>query len=250
MSAASSYAGRSPVLFISDLHLSAEREEVTRIFVRFLANEARSAQALYILGDLFDYWIGDDNLNEPLHSLVIDSLRVLAQRGCTIKLMHGNRDFLLGDRFAEASGVQLIADPHLIDLFGCETLLMHGDTLCTGDIAYQEFRLRVRAHAWQSEFLAKSLAERRAITLGLRRESAAKTQFKSAEIMDVTPQAVVQALSDRSCTRLIHGHTHRPARHEHLLAERIHERWVLADWNDRGETLRVDPGGITRITLR
>lgn len=236
-------------MFVSDLHLAPARDRINRVFLRFLRSAARGAGALYILGDLFDYWIGDDDLDEPLNGMVSGALRELSDAGCAIYLMHGNRDFLVGEAFARSAGLRLLPDPSVIDLYGERTLLMHGDTLCTGDVAYQQYRLRVRVDRVQREFLARPLAERRAIANDLLLESAATKQSKSAEIMDVTPEAVEQALRAHACRVLIHGHTHRPAQHHLLVDGRRCERWVLADWNDRGEVLQVAPSGFTRILL-
>ena len=239
----------APVAFISDLHLAPDRKRINRIFFRLLENRAQGARALFILGDLFDSWIGDDDLDEPLHGHVINGLRALSNSGCRIYLMHGNRDFLIGDTFAKAAGLELLQDPTVIELFGEQTLLMHGDTLCTEDIAYQEFRARVRNSEVQRDFLAKPLAQRRAIALGLQQENAATKQTKTAEIMDVTPAEVEHAFKFHDCRVLIHGHTHRPARHDVIVEGRACERWVLADWHDRGELLQVSAQGIRRTPL-
>ena len=237
------------VAFISDLHLAPGRGRINRTFFRLLRDKARGASALYILGDLFDSWIGDDDLDEPLHGSVISGLRALSDDGCRVFLMHGNRDFLIGASFAAAAGLELLEDPTVIELFGKRTLLMHGDTLCTEDVAYQQFRVRVRNPEVQRDFLAKPLGERRAIAHGLQQESAVTKQTKTAEIMDVTPGEVEQALERYDCRLLIHGHTHRPARHDVVVEGRHCERWVLADWHEHGELLQVSAQGITRTTL-
>ena len=163
--------------------------------------------------------------------------------------MHGNRDFLLGAAFAQAAGVTLLPDSEVIQLFGTRTLLMHGDTLCTEDIAYQQFRTRVRNQTVQRDFLAKPLAERRSIAASLQLENAVTKQTKTAEIMDVTPSEVEQALARHDCRVLIHGHTHRPARHDVLVDDRRCERWVLADWHEHGEYLEVSAAGYARKVL-
>ena len=236
-------------LFVSDLHLTHERQEIQQIFFRFLRSEARSAQALYILGDLFDYWIGDDDIGEPLHHSVVSELAALANSGCAVYFMRGNRDFLIGESFAAAARVHLLDDPALIELQGHTTLLMHGDTLCTADTDYQRFRAQVRLPAWRHAILAKSLPERRATALGFRHASATNKQGKADEIMDVADDAVEHAFRQYACTRLIHGHTHRPALHQYRFGGVPRERWVLADWYERGEALRVDPSGIVRLPL-
>ena len=238
-----------PILFISDLHLTPGGDRISRLFFRFLRDRARSAAALYILGDLFDYWIGDDDREAPLHRDVIAGLRELAAAGCRIAFMHGNRDFLIGNDFARAAGIELLSDPTVIDLYGTRTLLMHGDTLCTEDLAYQEYRARVRNERVQREFLAKPLAERRTIAQGLQQESAVNKQGKTAEIMDVSAGEVEKALRAHDCRLLIHGHTHRPARHDLLVDGQRCERWVLSDWHARCEALRVAASGVERIAL-
>jgi UDP-2,3-diacylglucosamine hydrolase len=163
--------------------------------------------------------------------------------------MHGNRDFLIGERFARATGTVLLNDPSVVELFGTRVLLMHGDTLCTDDVAYQQFRARVRNPAVQREFLAKTLAERRSIALALQQQNAVTKQTKTEEIMDVTPSEVERTFRAHDCRVLIHGHTHRPARHEVLVDGRRCERWVLADWHERGECLQVSSAGFARIVL-
>ena len=232
-----------PDLFVSDLHLSPERSAIQRIFATFLREEAAQARALYILGDLFDYWIGDDDLNEPFHATVVADLGALARSGCTVYLMHGNRDFLFDARFAQAAGARLLVDPTVIEQAGTRTLLLHGDTLCVDDPDYQAFRAKVRTELWRKDFLAKPLAERRAIALKLRADSRSSQQAKSDAIMDVSPSAVAQAFRLHDCTRMIHGHTHRSARHEYVVDGRVRERWVLGDWYRAGSFLRCDSEG-------
>lgn len=234
---------RGPVLFISDLHLSVERPRINRAFFGFLNREARAAHALYILGDLFDYWVGDDDLAHVLHARIAAELAQLAASGCELYFMHGNRDFLAGERFASAAHLALLIDPTVVDLAGQRTVLTHGDMLCTLDIAYQRFRAKVHTAAWQREFLAKPLAERRAIALQLRDDSRTEQREKTDAIMDVTPGEVEALFRTHGCTRIIHGHTHRPARHDHMIDGRRCERWVLADWYQRGSYLRCDETG-------
>lgn len=238
-----------PTLFISDLHLSQSRPGITRLFFDFLQGTAAGAQALYVLGDLFEYWAGDDDLAEPLHAEVASALRRLHEAGVAVYFMHGNRDFLASAEFARAAQAELLPDPTLIDLYGTPTLLMHGDSLCIDDPAYMAFRTKVRNPAWQQAFLAQPLAERKAIIEGLRRDSDAEKAQKSAEIMDVNPEAVATALRENGYPRLIHGHTHRPARHLHDVDGRICERWVLTDWYEDGGYLRCDAGGCGPVAL-
>jgi UDP-2,3-diacylglucosamine hydrolase len=217
-------------LFISDLHLSEDRPQANEQFFRFLEEDAAGADALYVLGDLFEYWIGDEDLETPFNAVVAGSLRRVSDAGTQVRLMHGNRDFLLGDAFCRASGAQLLADPTIID----GTLLMHGDTLCTDDHDYQAWRRTARSTEWQRRFLATPLAERRATVQGLRDKSKEVIQAKPAEIMDVNDDAVREALRRHDVARLIHGHTHRPGKHALEVDGRRCERWVLPDWYDRG----------------
>lgn len=235
-----SKAGPSSVkLFVSDLHLHESRPEVTRGFYRFLQEQAAKADELYILGDFFDVWIGDDD-DQPLVGEVASELSKISSGGVGIYLMHGNRDFLLGEDFAAASGAQLIPDPHLIDLNGRPALLMHGDSLCTGDESYMDFRAMVRSDKWQSEFLAQPLAVRRKIAQDLRERSQSMNSSKAEDIMDVTPEEVVSAMESAGVDLLIHGHTHRPTRHQLSVNGKPAERIVLGDWHDEGWCLRAE----------
>jgi len=236
-----------PSLFISDLHLAEERPEANERFVDFLEGKARAADALYILGDFFEYWIGDDDLEEPFYAVMAGLLRRLTAAGVPLYLMHGNRDFLVGARFCEATGAQLLADPSVHEIQGVRTLLVHGDTLCTDDVDYQNWRRTARSEAWQREFLAKSRAERRSLILGLREKSKEVVQGKPAEIMDVNEAAVAQAMRTHAVRRLVHGHTHRPGRHALTLEGASAERWVLPDWYGRGGYLEVEPSGPTLV---
>lgn len=232
-------------LFISDLHLCSSRPAINILFERFLLELAPQAEALYILGDFFEYWAGDDDLVAPFHTAIAQQLSALAQRGTRLYLMHGNRDFLIGDAFLKAANITLLPDPTLINLYGVPTLLMHGDTLCTDDIEYQKFRLMVRSPQYQQAVLAKPLAERKAMIEALRKKSEAEKAHKSESIMDVNADAVAAALRDHGYPRLIHGHTHRPARHEVIVDGKTCERWVLTDWYDGGGYLRCDATGCT-----
>lgn len=237
-------------LFVSDLHLSEARPAIARLFFRFLAEVAPGADALYVLGDLFEFWVGDDTIDEPLNREVAAAMRGVADGGTAVCFMHGNRDFLVGDGFASATGAELLADPTTVDLYGTRTLLMHGDTLCTDDKAYQAFRSHVHDTEVQRQFLALPVVARRAQVGQVRSQSEQQKQEKPAEIMDVTAVAVDDALrAAHYPPRLIHGHTHRPARHEHVVDGHACERWVLADWYERGEYLRVDGSGVARVAL-
>jgi UDP-2,3-diacylglucosamine hydrolase len=238
-----------PTLFISDLHLCMSRPAINRSFFAFLDDVASHAATLYILGDLFDYWAGDDDLSDPFNRSVAEGLKRLCERGVAVYFMHGNRDFLIGEAFCNASGVNMLRDPTLVQLHGVATLLMHGDTLCTDDVTYQRFRAQVRDPVWQNAFLARPLAERKAMIEDLRRQSEAEKQGKTETIMDVTLSAVEGALREHTCKQLIHGHTHRPAHHAHRVDGKACERWVLTDWYERGGYLQSDADGCEAVTL-
>jgi UDP-2,3-diacylglucosamine hydrolase len=230
-------------LFISDLHLTEERPAANERFIAFLEEKARAAEALYILGDFFEYWIGDDDLAEPFNAVIAGLLGDLTRRGVQVKLMHGNRDFLIGERFCAATGAELLMDPTVTEIQGMPTLLVHGDTLCTDDVEYQAWRRKARNPAFQAEFLAKPLDERRRAIVQMREKSKEVIQGKAAEIMDVNDDAVRQALRQHGVRRLIHGHTHRPGRHALEVDGERCERWVLPDWYGRGGYVEVDRRG-------
>jgi UDP-2,3-diacylglucosamine hydrolase len=230
-------------LFISDLHLSAERPAITALFLEFLRTRARQAEALYILGDLFEYWIGDDTAQQPEYQPLIAGLRELTAAGVPVRVMHGNRDFLLGSEFERQTGAQLLPDPSIVELYGEPVLLMHGDTLCTDDLPYLKFRQMVRNPAWVQMFLGKPVAERVVIVREYREVSKAATAAKKPEIMDVNPAAVETALRSHGVRHLIHGHTHRPAQHTLMLDGATVRRTVLGDWYDQGSVLSCDAHG-------
>jgi len=236
-------------LFISDLHLAAERARIVEQFFSFVAGPAQGARALYVLGDLFEYWVGDDDLDDPLNRSVAQAFSTLAAEGTAVYFMHGNRDLLVGSEFARRASAHLLEDPTLIDLHGTRTLLVHGDTLCTDDVEYQKFRVYARNPQNQARFLAQPVAARHAEMEALRLRSESAKQDKTAEIMDVNPEAVAQALRKAGYPRLIHGHTHRPARHIHRIDGHECERWVLGDWYAGGSYLRCDASGCASITL-
>lgn len=235
-------------LLISDLHLAAERPQIMAQFLAFTTDIAPQAAALYILGDLFEYWAGDDD-TDPLGLQIAAALASLAGRGTRVFLMQGNRDVLMASAFAARCNAALIDDPLLIDLHGRSTLLTHGDALCTDDADYQRFRAYARDAGNQARFLAQPLQTRREQMLGMRAQSEASKQQKTETIMDVAPAAVEDLLRRHNYPRLIHGHTHRPARHVHQLDGHTCERWVLKDWYQRGGYLRVDAGGCTAVLL-
>lgn len=234
-------------LFVSDLHLSEERPAAIERFIAFVEETASGAEALYVLGDLFEYWIGDDDLEEPFNAVMGGFFAGLVRSGVPVFLMHGNRDFLVGERFCRASGVRLLEDPALVEVGGLKTLLMHGDTLCTDDLDYQGWRRTARSAEWQRGFLAKPLPERRKAVGALREKSREVIQAKPAEIMDVNEEAVREALRRHGAERLIHGHTHRPGRHELQVDGRRCERWVLPDWYGKGGYLEVSAAGKARL---
>jgi UDP-2,3-diacylglucosamine hydrolase len=235
-------------IFVSDLHLCPSRPAVNAAFFEFLRGPASRADALYILGDLFEYWAGDDDL-DAFNASVLAGLNRLTGEGIKLFVMHGNRDFLIGDRFVAATGARLLADPTLVDVCGTRTLLMHGDTLCTDDTGYQQFRAKVRNPAYQQQFLAQPLAARKTIIAGLRVENSEKKQLKSEAIMDVSPVAVEAVLREHAYPRLIHGHTHRPALHRHVVDGHACERWVLADWYSSGSYLVCGQTGCAPVQL-
>jgi UDP-2,3-diacylglucosamine hydrolase len=237
---------------VSDLHLRAERPDLTRRFATFLADTAASnVDTLFILGDLFEYWIGDDDLSDAFNADVCALLRGTVDMGTRICFMAGNRDFLIGERFAAAAGIRLLPEAEKVGAGGKAILLLHGDTLCTDDLPYQEFRRMVRSTQWQRDFLARPLAERRIEVESLRRRSTRAKQEKAPALMDANPGAIRAALAEHGCTRLIHGHTHRPGHERIQLATGSAERWVLSDWDTgRGDALEIGPAGeIRRLDL-
>lgn len=236
-------------LFISDLHLQEERPEVYRWLQAFLAEQARHAEALYILGDLFEYWVGDDALS-PLATELARELAELSDAGLACYFVHGNRDFLLGQAYAARAGLELLPEESVVDLYGQPTLLLHGDTLCTDDREYQAFRRQSRDPSWQAAVLAQSVEERLRLAQEARDASKKHTGSSGMEIMDVNQEAVRNAFDRHGVRRIIHGHTHRPAFHRHQLAEgQVGERIVLADWDLRGNYLEVTAEGARAIDL-
>jgi UDP-2,3-diacylglucosamine hydrolase len=227
-------------LFISDLHLDDSRPRIVELFESFLADEARDADALYILGDLFEAWIGDDDDSE-LPARVASALKSLGDSGVPVYFIAGNRDFLLGENYARRAGMTLLEDGTIVDLYGTPALLMHGDTLCTDDAAYLAFREQVRDPAWQRQFLARPLPERRAFAHQARDASREHTSQAAMAIMDVNQRAVENTLRGANVARMIHGHTHRPAIHDFELDGAQAQRIVLGDWYEQGSVLRVTP---------
>jgi len=236
-------------LFISDLHLHEGRPEITQWLLEFLAGPAREAGALYILGDLFEYWIGDDAVS-PLATEVAARTAQLSASGVPCFFIHGNRDFLLGRAYAEQAGLCLLPEEVVVDLHGQPTLLLHGDTLCTDDVEYQAFRRQARDPAWQAAMLAQPVENRLRLAQQARAASRQHTGSMTTDIMDVNPGTVVDAFERHRVARMIHGHTHRPAFHDHLLGDGSPaRRIVLADWDRKGSYLEVSAAGAQAIDL-
>lgn len=231
-------------LFISDLHLHATRPEITRAFFEFLEQRTSNTQALYILGDFFDAWIGDDD-DAPLAQEVAEQLNNLHKKNIAIFFMHGNRDFLLGKDYAKRAGAQLLDEGVVIDLYGVPTLLLHGDSLCTEDVDYLTYRAQVRSPQWQAQILTQPLLTRRALAAQFREQSQAMISLKAESIIDVTPAEVVRVMQEAGVTRLIHGHTHRPARHSLQIGGQSAERIVLGDWHHEAWCLTATPNGLS-----
>jgi UDP-2,3-diacylglucosamine hydrolase len=227
-------------LFVSDLHLDASRPQITRLFLDVLNTLGKDADAVYILGDLFEIWHGDDD-DTPVGRAVMYALGDCVASGTMVHLLHGNRDFLIGERFAARTGCRLLDDPARIDLYGSPVLLMHGDILCTDDVNYQAFRTEVRDSNWQQVFLGKSLQTRRDIAQALRMKSRASARNNPESIMDVNLDTVVRLMTDHGVQHLIHGHTHRPGIHEFELAGKPARRTVLGDWYRQGSLLECTP---------
>ena len=236
------------VHFISDLHLTQDRPQTTQRFVSYLESLDANVSDLYILGDLFDTWVGDDDPTPP-NQLVKDKLKSLTDNGVNVHFLAGNRDFLIGQQFFDDTQVQCLEDEHIIDLFGVKTLLMHGDLLCTDDTEYQQFRQLTHNPAWQQAALAKPLEERLALAQHYRQQSHLNKQDKSSEIMDVNETTVLNTLQKYNTARLIHGHTHRPNKHIHKVGEQEAERFVLAEWDKTGSILDWTEQGYNIIEL-
>lgn len=230
--------------FIADLHLTQNRSDITDCFISFLENEAVKAQSLYILGDLFESWIGDDD-DSPFVATIASALLKLKNSGTKLYYIHGNRDFLIGKKYAKASGMTLLPEVQLIDLYNQPCVIMHGDTLCTKDVGYQKFRKKSRSWWWQTLIKSLPLSVRRNKAESYRKKSAAATAMKSQEIMDVTPSEVIKCLEHYQCQWLIHGHTHRPFVHEIIANNQAAKRIVLGDWYEQGAWLKVDANGFT-----
>lgn len=239
----------SVTYFIADLHLAQNRPDITACFLSFLKNDAIHAEALYILGDLFEYWIGDDD-DSPFILEVASGLMALKQSGVHIFYIHGNRDFLLGEKYAKKSGMTLLPEIDLIDLYNNKIVIMHGDTLCTRDLAYQAFRKKSRSWWWQTMIKSLPLFVRRKIAQNYRKKSAAATAVKALDIMDVTDEEVIATFQSYQSKLLIHGHTHRPNIHEVIVDGQSAKRIVLGDWYEQGSWLKFDQNGFELLTRR
>lgn len=233
------------ILLISDLHLEEKRPDITRAFLLFLTTRARQAEALYILGDFFEVWIGDDGMTPFQHEIAC-ALRELSDAGTRIYLMHGNRDFLIGQRFCREAGCTLLSDPHKVQLNGESVLLMHGDSLCTLDVGYMKLRRWLRNPLSLLILRNLPLSTRQKLARKLRNESRAQTRMKASDIVDVTPQEVIKVMAEYRVRTLIHGHTHRPAVHELEVNGQPARRIVLGDWDRQGWALQVDADGFNQ----
>ena len=233
------------ILLISDLHLEEKRPDITRAFLLFLATRARQAEALYILGDFFEVWIGDDGMTHFQHEIA-GALRELSEAGTRIYLMHGNRDFLIGKRFCREAGCILLSDPHKVQMNGEPVLLMHGDSLCTLDVGYMKLRRWLRNPLSLLILRNLPLSTRQKLARKLRNESRAQTRMKANEIVDVTPEEVVRVMAEYGVRTLIHGHTHRPAVHELIVNGQAARRIVLGDWDRQGWALQIDDEGFNQ----
>lgn len=236
-------------LFISDLHLSEDEPHITQLFLDFIRNTAPQAEALYILGDFFEYWAGDDDRNTPFHQQIITAINKLSQQGTPVYLMHGNRDFLMDQQLADDCNATLLPDPSIINLYGTPTLLTHGDAMCTDDKQYQAFRLQVRDSIWRNNFLNQPLTQRKATIEQLRKMSETQKQTKAMDIMDVNLDAVAELFRSHQYPRMIHGHTHRQKQHQHEVDGKVCERWVLGDWHKTGNALCCDADGCRFETI-
>ena len=231
-------------LFISDLHIDAERPDIGDQLLALLEGEARNADTLYILGDLFESWVGDDDPNEH-YATIKSAIRALVDSGVPVYFMHGNRDFMIGADFANETGVQILPDPTPVNLHGASVLLSHGDALCTDDVEYQQIRAMVRNPEWQAMMLTKSLEERLAFAAHARAQSMERNKSLSEEITDVNQGAVENLITEHSVDILLHGHTHRPFVHDVDLGDRTAKRIVLGDWYDQGSIVRWDENGFS-----
>jgi len=238
-----------PTLFLSDLHLSPDRPAALRAFHAFAAGPAREAAAVYMLGDIFDWWVGDDQVRIPFVADVVKSMRRISDAGVALFIGQGNRDFLIGERLARAAGASLLPEYVVLDVHGVRTLLCHGDQLCTDDVEYQAYRTRMRDPEVQARLLRLPYFVRRVIAAWLRRKSRNTKALKPESIMDVAIPTVEQTFREHGVARMIHGHTHRPAVHAHEVDGTARERIVLADWEQDGRYLEASEAGLIERTI-
>lgn len=236
------------LLFISDLHLDPQRPAITQAFYHFLDTTAQNAEALYILGDLFEVWLGDDD-DTPVYQDVIQRIRAYKNQGSDVYFMRGNRDFLIGNEFSRRSGATLLNDPTVIDYHHHHLLLMHGDSLCTKDSDYMQFREMTRAPQWQEKLLSTPLSERRNYANEVRKKSSTMNSLKAEDIMDVTHEDVVRTMAEHKVSTLIHGHTHRPNKHHLLIDNTEAQRFVLGDWGKQAWYIQADKATISLNSL-
>ncbi len=225
-----------PTLFISDIHLTEQDPIITAAFLDLVQHQAQQCQQVYILGDLFDVWLGDDAIT-TFHEVILNAIYALSQQGSEVFFMHGNRDFLVGDIFAQRTGCHLLDQTTVIDLNGQKTLLLHGDQLCSEDVDYQQFRQQVRNPTWQQSFLSLPIPQRIQLASQARDMSTSKTQQTADAILDASQQTIIKTMQAANVSQLIHGHTHRPAVHHFLLNGQMAERIVLGDWGPKCSTL-------------
>lgn len=243
---------KTVALFVSDLHLCATMPQTAAAFFQFLRTEAMHVSALYLLGDIFEYWAGDDDLDDPFNRSVAEEIRAVSDQGVNVYWLAGNRDFLVGAAFAQACKLTLLTEPYVTSIGGRRLLLLHGDAECTDDLAYMAFRQQVRNPAWQRAFLARPLIERKAMIASMREGSRDAQRDKTMAIMDVNEAAINALFVTASVDAMIHGHTHRPACHQHHVAGRACVRYVLPDWDadgalPRGGWLAVDAAGTITV---
>ncbi|WP_444998133.1 UDP-2,3-diacylglucosamine diphosphatase [Aliikangiella sp. IMCC44359] len=235
--------------FISDLHLCETQPHLLRLFEHYMHNIAPKSQQLYVLGDLFEVWVGDDH-SSAFNQQVINLFKHYTQHSGQLYVAHGNRDFLLGEQFAKQTGSTLIEEPYHLELGFHKTCVMHGDVLCTDDIQYQQFRKMVRNPTWQQELLAQSVEKRLAFASGVREKSKSEQSEKSESIMDVNPKAVENFFLENHCEWLIHGHTHREAQHQIMINDQTHHRIVLSDWGKQGHYLEFNNNLLSSIYFK
>lgn len=233
----------SHTLFIADLHLEQDSHDISDLFCHFLNNDARKADALYILGDLFEVWFGDDNPC-PFPAFIASQIKAVSDSGVPVYYIHGNRDFTIGKRYAKQSGMILLPEAKVVDLYGQPTLIMHGDSLCTLDVPYQKFRKKSRTWWWKGIMLSLPLSYRQKMARNIREKSKENKSGADLSIMDVTQSEVELQMQNFGVTRLIHGHTHRPAIHHFEINGKPYERIVLGDWYEQGSLLKVTPQGV------